>query len=110
MDGTSNSPNRPVLTMKAPVVMHHVEEMLTMTTLQKINKPVELIDWLGLTRAKSRVATTIMVSSAPYILRRPNASASRPNTIWPKIMPALAEAFKACETGVGSMPLFPPKP
>lgn len=64
-------------------------------TLQNVKRAVEFIDWLGLTMAHSKVETTIMISSIPYILRRPSASAKQPNTICPIMIPALADAFKA---------------
>lgn len=79
-------------------------------TRQKVNRPVELMDWLGLANAQFRVDRTIIPSSIPYILRRPKTSASQPKSIWPMTMPALVDALRVWLTDVGSTPLFPPKP
>lgn len=75
-----------------------------MMTLQKINTAAEFTDWLGLAKAQSRVATTMIISSMPYILLRPITSANHPKKSCPIIMPPDVEAFKAWLTEVGSVP------
>ena len=45
--------------------------MHTMTTRQKISKPVALIDGLDDIRAQLNVPTRMIPNSTPYIVRRP---------------------------------------
>lgn len=95
--------------MSAQPRKHH-RLTLTIITRQKVNSPVELIDWLGLASAQLRVEKMMIPNSIPYIRLRPNTSANHPKRTWPMTIPPLVEALRAWFTGDGSVPLFPPKP